>query len=185
MGKTASTQLIFHLLLLPRYAHVNPECLEASPTNTWWHEWQSSGASKEHAQAVLEQNADYDGLAVVWGIGHTTQTAEDCAEACRSYSPTLQQGGECSQYFDSACSCTNAVLFWLEVSCTMHLYFLCRQTACCCSTGLMCQCCLMLQVRFLVCRAMFSHGARSRHVLSQMSIPTRLETAGSNFQRVH
>ncbi|DBA76497.1 TPA: hypothetical protein ACH3X2_008559 [Trebouxia sp. C0005] len=79
------------------YAHVNPECLEASPTNTWWHEWQSSGASKEHAQAVLEQHADYDGLAVVWGIGHTTQTAEDCAEACRSYSPTLQQGGPFSR----------------------------------------------------------------------------------------
>ncbi len=47
---------------------------------------------------MLEQHADYDGLAVVWGIGHTTQTAEDCAEACRSYSPTLQQGGECSLF---------------------------------------------------------------------------------------
>ena len=73
---------------------MDPECLEASPTNTWWHEWQRSGASKEHAQAVLEQHADYDGLAVVWGINHFTQSAEDCAEACRSYIPALQQGGD-------------------------------------------------------------------------------------------
>lgn len=43
---------------------------------------------------MLEQHADYDGLAVLWGIGHTTQSVEDCAEACRSYIPALQQGGE-------------------------------------------------------------------------------------------
>lgn len=43
---------------------------------------------------MVEQNADYDGLAVVWGIGHFTQTVEECAEACRSYKPALQQGGD-------------------------------------------------------------------------------------------
>ena len=80
--------------LLFRYAHVNPECLETSPTNVWWHEWQASGASTEHAQAVVERHADYDGLAVVWGIGHFHQTVEECAEACRKYVPSLQQGGK-------------------------------------------------------------------------------------------
>lgn len=79
------------------YAHVSPECLESSPTNTWWHEWQQSGASKEHASAVLEEHANYDGIAVVWGIGHFTPTAEDCAEACRSYEPPLQHGGPFSR----------------------------------------------------------------------------------------
>lgn len=77
-----------------RYAHVSPECLEGSPTNTWWQEWRSSGASKQHAEAVLEQHADYDGIAVVWGIGNFRQTAEDCAEACRTYAPHLHNGGQ-------------------------------------------------------------------------------------------
>lgn len=73
---------------------MSPECLEGSPTNTWWQEWRQSGASKQHAEAVLEQHADYDGIAVVWGIGHSKQTAEDCAEACRTYEPRLHNGGQ-------------------------------------------------------------------------------------------
>lgn len=77
-----------------RYAHVSPECIEQSPTNMWWQEWRRSGASKQHAEAVLEEHADYDGIAVVWGIGHFKQTVEECAEACRTYEPRLNLGGQ-------------------------------------------------------------------------------------------
>lgn len=68
--------------------------MEQSPTNMWWQEWRQSGASKQHAEAVLEEHADYDGIAVVWGIGHFKQTVDECAEACRTYEPRLNLGGQ-------------------------------------------------------------------------------------------
>lgn len=86
-----------------RYAHVSPECMERSPTNMWWQEWRQSGASKQHAEAVVEEHADYDGIAVVWGIGHFKQTVEGCAEACRTYESHLQLGGQAVYRFLHYC----------------------------------------------------------------------------------
>lgn len=81
-----------------RYAHVDPNCLEASPTNVWWHEWMQSGGARQHGAAVIDMNTDYDGLAVVWGIGHYTSSVEQCAEACRTYTPGPEFGGTPHQF---------------------------------------------------------------------------------------
>lgn len=42
------------------YAHVEPPCLEASPTNKWWQEVKPS---PDDLDVHIEKNADYDGLA--------------------------------------------------------------------------------------------------------------------------
>ena len=78
--------------------------MEQSPTNSWWQEWRQSGASKQHAEAVVEEHADYDGVAVVWGIGHFTQTVEECAEACRTHEPRLHLGGAPTYRLIQTCS---------------------------------------------------------------------------------
>ena len=52
-----------------------------------------SGGAQQHGAAVIDMNADYDGLAVVWGIGHYTSSVEKCAEACRTYTPGPEFGG--------------------------------------------------------------------------------------------
>lgn len=52
-----------------RYAHVIPSCLEQSPTNQYWKKWVESGGTPQQLVAHIERNADYDGLAVGWGIG--------------------------------------------------------------------------------------------------------------------
>jgi hypothetical protein len=52
-----------------RYAHVVPECLETSPTTVYWRKWMREGGTPEALVAHIEHFADYDGLAVGWGIG--------------------------------------------------------------------------------------------------------------------
>eukprot|EP00899_Mesostigma_viride_P001962 jgi/Mesvir1/11767/Mv00134-RA.1 len=42
----------------------------------------------------MKENIDYDGYAVRWGIGHTTQTWQECSEACKKHTP------EPPHYFD-------------------------------------------------------------------------------------
>lgn len=42
--------------------------------------------------SIVEKAADYDGLAVAWGIGNKMATAEDCAVACLNHKPGVIQG---------------------------------------------------------------------------------------------
>ena len=48
------------------YAHVKPECLEASPTNKWW---QEAKPRPDELDIHIEKAADYDGLAVRGWVG--------------------------------------------------------------------------------------------------------------------
>mmetsp|Transcript_1104 Transcript_1104/g.3307 ORF Transcript_1104/g.3307 Transcript_1104/m.3307 type:complete len:89 (+) Transcript_1104:177-443(+) len=41
----------------------------------------------------MEEEADYDGLAVGWGINNKKQSALECAEACRNHRPGPHVGG--------------------------------------------------------------------------------------------
>ncbi|EFN55718.1 hypothetical protein CHLNCDRAFT_134029 [Chlorella variabilis] len=66
------------------YAHVVPSCLEESPTNKWW---QENKPQPDDLDIHIERHADYDGLAVGWGIGNTKGSIEECAEACRQHKP--------------------------------------------------------------------------------------------------
>lgn len=66
------------------YAHVDAQCLERSPTNAWWKR------AKPQADDLLihiEKNANYDGLAVAWGIGNTMTSLKECAKACKQHIP--------------------------------------------------------------------------------------------------
>ena len=67
------------------YAHVKPDCLDKSPTNVWW---QRAKPTKADLVVHLEHHADYDGLAVAWGIGNTKASIEECARACKDHVPS-------------------------------------------------------------------------------------------------
>lgn len=67
------------------YAKVDPSCLRASPAALWWY---SHRPAPNDLDIHLERRADYDGLAVRWGIGHTLGSVEACGEACRQHVPT-------------------------------------------------------------------------------------------------
>ena len=67
------------------YAHVKPDCLDNSPTNVWW---QRAKPTKADLVVHLEHHADYDGLAVAWGIGNTKASVEECARACKDHVPS-------------------------------------------------------------------------------------------------
>lgn len=60
-----------------RYAHVDPTCLEASPTAQWWKSWLTKvEGDVKQLQVHFEYEADYDGLAVGWGINNKKATAQ-------------------------------------------------------------------------------------------------------------
>lgn len=67
------------------YAHVEPKCLYSSPAAKWWKEWEAGGGQRQDLVVHIEKSADYDGLAVAWGIGNTKASVEECAEACRAH----------------------------------------------------------------------------------------------------
>lgn len=67
------------------YAHVEPPCLEQSPTNQWYID---NKPGPEDMDIYFEKEADYDGMAVGWGIGNTKQSVEECGEACRQHKPS-------------------------------------------------------------------------------------------------
>jgi hypothetical protein len=50
---------------------VKPECLYASPAAKWWQAWEAAGGRREELVVHIERSADFDGLAVGWGIGNT------------------------------------------------------------------------------------------------------------------
>ena len=64
------------------YAHVNMTCLIESATNV---EFDVSAAAREASVAWIEHHASYDGIAVRWGIHHTANTVEECAQRCKDH----------------------------------------------------------------------------------------------------
>ena len=76
-----------------RYANVVPQCLVDSPTARWWFDWEASGGKPDDLIMHIEKNADFDGLAVGWGIGNKKASVEECGEACRAHRRN-PQGGE-------------------------------------------------------------------------------------------
>jgi len=76
------------------YSHVDPACLESSPTALWWKTWlERSRGDMQQLQVHFEYEADYDGLAVGWGINNKKASAQECAEACRNHQPGPHVGG--------------------------------------------------------------------------------------------
>jgi len=71
---------------------VNASCLRSSPTAQWWRQVGANGRAAGLA-AHLEERADYDGVAVVWGLGHKAATAQACGEACLNYVPAPPLAG--------------------------------------------------------------------------------------------
>ncbi len=76
-----------------RYAHVVPQCLVDSPSAKWWFDWEASGGKPDDLVMHIERHADFDGLAVGWGIGNKKASVEECGEACRAHRRN-PQGGE-------------------------------------------------------------------------------------------
>ncbi|GAX79750.1 hypothetical protein CEUSTIGMA_g7191.t1 [Chlamydomonas eustigma] len=74
------------------YTHVVPKCLEDSPTAQWWKSYFAKGGKQKDLIAHIEKAADFDGLAVAWGIGNTKVSAEECAAACLAHMPGVIQG---------------------------------------------------------------------------------------------
>jgi hypothetical protein len=66
------------------YAHVEPDCLERSPTAVLYLRLLAEGTP---LVPFVEERADYDGLAVRWGIGNKKSNANECQEACRRCGP--------------------------------------------------------------------------------------------------
>lgn len=64
------------------YAKVNLTCMASSATAR---EYDASESGREKLRAHIEPHASYDGIAVRWGIGHIANTAEECAEKCRTH----------------------------------------------------------------------------------------------------
>lgn len=73
------------------YAHVDPECLSKSPTNTAYSQFLNESVRVGHGppiwRAVILNNSDVDGLAVGWGIGNKKNSAKDCESACVKHLP--------------------------------------------------------------------------------------------------
>jgi hypothetical protein len=69
-----------------RYAHVDFGCLRRSPTARWWRGAADAGRLGTLVPWV-EEAADYDGIAVVWGLGHKAASAAACAQACLDHAP--------------------------------------------------------------------------------------------------
>lgn len=74
------------------YAHVDTKCLESSPTAKWWAAYYLRGGRQKELVAHIERAADYDGLAVMWGIGNKKASAEECAKACLLHMPKMVSG---------------------------------------------------------------------------------------------
>ena len=78
--------------LVCRYAHVVPQCLVDSPSAKWWSDWEASGGNPDDLVMHIERHADFDGLAVGWGIGNKKASVEECGEACRAHRRNPQGG---------------------------------------------------------------------------------------------
>eukprot|EP00854_Cymbomonas_tetramitiformis_P001395 gene1395-1998_t len=74
------------------YAHVDIPCLESSITAK---DHPTDPTERLRMAAHIEDHADYDGLAVVWGIGNKKPSAEACADACRRHQPGTLHFEQC------------------------------------------------------------------------------------------
>lgn len=90
------------------YAHVEPDCLKRSPTAQWW---AKQNPQPEDLDIHIERRADYDGLAVAWGIDNKKQSAEECAEACLLHKPNPDDDYFGSLPCNSFVWCSAAVCF--------------------------------------------------------------------------
>ena len=72
------------------YSHVDPKCVEASPTAVTYLKLLNAGT---RLIGFAEQHADYDGLGVRWGIGHKKERWQDCEAACHDFRPGRGGGG--------------------------------------------------------------------------------------------
>mmetsp|Transcript_16133 Transcript_16133/g.22284 ORF Transcript_16133/g.22284 Transcript_16133/m.22284 type:complete len:350 (-) Transcript_16133:166-1215(-) len=72
------------------YAHVEPRCLERSRTAI---EHPKDPQDRVKLEVHVETAADFDGLAVVWGLGFKQPSAAACAEACLKHVPPGERGG--------------------------------------------------------------------------------------------
>lgn len=76
------------------YAHVDPKCLDESPTAKAWRKLHAEGGSSGAGLACNKETAvSIDGLAVGWGIDNKKATPEDCCQACRDHVPGPAVGG--------------------------------------------------------------------------------------------
>eukprot|EP00877_Chromochloris_zofingiensis_P007296 jgi/Chrzof1/281/Cz01g09240.t1 len=93
------------------YAHVSTSCLLNSPTARWYKEYIASSGKFEDMVVHIEPQADYDGLAVVWGAGNTKRNAEECAKQCWQHRPGQVDG----PFKDVPCNafayCDSAICF--------------------------------------------------------------------------
>lgn len=71
------------------YAHVDVACLERSETARTYLELVKQ---QVRLDGHTELEADYDGLAVRWGIGHQKANYSDCEAACREHVPGVGGG---------------------------------------------------------------------------------------------
>lgn len=91
------------------YAHIKPECLHASKTAQWWEEVKPDPFTD--LVAHIEHNADYDGVAVAWGINNKKRNVEECARACREHKPNPQDTGFGSLPCNAFVFCADTVCF--------------------------------------------------------------------------
>jgi hypothetical protein len=67
-----------------------PTCFENSPTALQYRKLLAAGTRLE---GYVEQQADYDGLGVHWGIGHKKDQWQACEQACRDHRAASSGGG--------------------------------------------------------------------------------------------
>lgn len=97
MGAAAALQLVHELRVCGSpatdgYSHVDEACLHASPVARWWRDARAQLGPEVLAAEMrvhVDRHADYDGVAVRWGIGHTQPSLEACAQACLAHEPAL------------------------------------------------------------------------------------------------
>ncbi|KAL6771610.1 hypothetical protein ACKKBG_A27080 [Auxenochlorella protothecoides x Auxenochlorella symbiontica] len=100
IGAAAALQLVHEARVCgspatDQYANVQESCLLASPVARWWREARAElgpAALTASMRVHIERRADYDGMAVRWGIGHTQPSVEACAHACLTHEPVPQSG---------------------------------------------------------------------------------------------
>jgi hypothetical protein len=90
-----------------RYAHVDVGCLRRSPTARWWRGAADAGRLGTLVP-WLEEAADYDGIAVVWGLGHKAASAAACAQACLDHAPGPAPANGAARRPAGLCKCVAA-----------------------------------------------------------------------------
>ena len=69
------------------YVSADPGCLGRSGTARAYRRVREGAAGRLEWALWQEERADYDGLAVRWGVGWKQESARACAEACLAHEP--------------------------------------------------------------------------------------------------